>query len=171
MGAGGHRLPSPKASARPHHVVNRARQAGQAMIEYAIVLAFGVIILIQGGDSAPVKQLATAIKDYHEHYSYAMAIAYIPECDYSLAYDKSAGSADIATLTGGIAVGFDRCIDWQNPTVPSLAVSGSLVFDMVPDVKAAIEKIISDAVTDSITNFLSPGNFMKTISFSPADFF
>ena len=162
MGGGG-------VSIRRHGLPKR--QLGQAMIEYAIVLAFGVIILIQGGDNAPVKQLAKAIKDYHEDYGYAMAIAYIPDCDYTLAYDKSATMNDIASLTGGIAVGVDRCIDWQNPKVPSLSVSGSLAFDMVPNVKSAIEKIIGDAVTDSLNNFLNPGSFMTKISFSPGDFF
>ncbi len=142
------------------------------MIEYAIVLAFGVIILIQGGDSAPVKQLATAIKDYHEHYSYAMSIAYIPDCDYQFAYDKSASLNDIATLTGGLAVGFDRCIDWQNPKVPTLAVSGSLAFDMVGNVGDAVKKIITDTIKDSIGGFLDPSNLLgDMIGFSPADFF
>jgi Flp pilus assembly pilin Flp len=156
---------------RRHCLTDLRKQAGQAMIEYGIVLAFGVIILIQGGDNAPVKQLSKAIKDYNEHYGYAMAIAYIPDCDYTLAYDKSASMADIATLTGGIAVGVDRCIDWQNPKVPSLSVSGSMVFDMVPNVEDAIKKVIGDAVTDSINNFLNPASFMTKISFSPSDFF
>ena len=159
------------SAVRRRSLTGLRKQAGQAMIEYAIVLAFGVIILIQGGANAPVKQLATAIKDYHEDYGYAMAIAYIPECDYQLAYDKSAGLNDIATLTGGITVGFDRCIDWQNPKVPSLAVSGSLAFDMVGNVGEAIKKIITDTVEGSIKSFIDPSKLFSKVTFSVSDFF
>ena len=142
------------------------------MIEYAIVLAFGVVILMQGGDNAPIKQVAKAIKDYHEHYSYAMAIAYIPDCDYQLAYDKSSGLNDIATLTGGVTVGFDRCIDWTNPQIPSLSVSGSLAFNMVSNVGDAVKQIITDTIHDSIDGFLDPSNLLSDmLGFSPSDFF
>ena len=141
------------------------------MIEYVIVLAFGVIILIQGGASAPVKQLATAIKDYHQQYTYAMAIAYIPDCDYQFDYGQAQSAADIATLSGSISVGVDRCFDFQNPQVPALSVSGALAFDVVGDVGAAIQKIITDTVEGSIKSFIDPSNLFSAPTFSVSDFF
>lgn len=139
------------------------------MIEYAIVLAFGVIILIQGGANAPVKQLATAIKNYHEHYTYAMAIAYIPDCDYQFDYGKSQSLADIGSIGASISVGVDRCFDFQDPKLPALSVN--LAFDVVGNVGDAVKKIITDSVTASITNFLDPSSFMSSITFKPSDFF
>jgi hypothetical protein len=161
------------------------RQAGQAMIEYMVVLAFAVIVLIKpfsfddvnnpnatADQGPPLKQVATAIKDYHKHYSYAMSIAYIPDCDYQLALDKSSSLADIAGLTGNVAVGVDRCIDWTNPQFPALSVTGSLTFNIVSDVGAAVEKIITDTIKDSIDGFLDPSSlFGSAFSFKPSDFF
>lgn len=160
-------------------------QAGQAMIEYMIVLAFGVIVLLKpfsyndvanpnatATEAPALQQVARAIRDYHEHYTYAMAIAYIPDCNYSTALDKSATLGDIASLTGGVTVGFDRCVDWMNPQIPSLSVSGSLAFGLASNLGDAIKDIIVDTVKDSIDGFLDPSNLLSGIaSFGPGDFF
>jgi len=161
------------------------RQAGQAMIEYIVVLAFGVIVLTKpfayndvANPNAPateapaLQQVAKAIRDYHEHYSYAMSIAYIPDCDYQLALDKSASLADIASITGGITAGFDRCIDWTNPQIPALSLSGSLAFDLASNVGDAVKQIITDTIKDSIDGVLDPSNLLSDIvGFSPSNFF
>lgn len=143
------------------------------MIEYIVVLAFGVIILMQGGNSAPVKQVATAIKDYHEHYSYAMSIAYIPDCDYQLSLDKSTTLGDIVTLTGGATIGFDRCIDWTNPKIPDISISNFIAkLDLTDNIKDAVQKIITDTIKDSIDGFLDPSNLLSDmVGFKPSDFF
>ena len=155
------------------------------MIEYMVVLAFAVIVLIKpfsyndaNNPNAPateapaLTQVTTAIKDYHQHYTYAMSIAYIPDCDYQTSLDKSASLADIASLTGGITVGFDRCIDWTNPQIPALSVSGSLAFDLASSVGDAIKQIITDTIKDSIDGFLDPSSLLGDMAgFSPSDFF
>ncbi len=155
------------------------------MIEYMVVLAFGVIVLIKPfsysditNPNAPatelpaLQQVAKAIRDYHEHYTYAMSIAYIPDCDYQTSLDKSVSMADIASLTGGITVGFDRCIDWTNPQIPALSVSGSMAFDLASNVGDAVKKIITDTIKDSIDGFLDPSNLLgDMVGFSPSDFF
>lgn len=157
------------------HFRQRRRCLGQAAIEYLVVLAFGVIVLLKPfsyddvtNAGAPAKeapalqQLSTAIKDYHKHYTYAMAIAAIPDCDYQFAYDKSARAGDIATLTGGVAVGFDRCIDWSNPTISGLSVSGSFGVDFhVPtSVGGAIGKMVTDMIDSALKDFLNPAGFL-----------
>ena len=165
--------------------VGRKRQGGQAMIEYMVVLAFAVIVLIKpfsyddvnnpnatANQQPALKQVATAIKDYHEHYTYAMSIAYIPDCDYTYALDKSASVNDIASLTGNVAIGVDRCIDWTNPQFPAISVSGSLVFNIVSNVGDAVKKVITDTIKDSIDGFLDPSSlFGSAFSFKPSDFF
>lgn len=177
-------LPTPAPRAGATGRLSR-RQAGQAMIEYMVVLAFGVIVLIKpfsyndvtnpnatATEAPALQQVVRAIRDYHEHYTYAMSIAYIPDCDYSAALDKSASLGDIASLTGGVTVGFDRCIDWLNPQIPSLSVSGSLAFDLASNLGDAVKNIIVDTVKDSIDGFLDPSNLLSGMaSFSPGDFF
>jgi hypothetical protein len=157
-------------------------QGGQAMIEYIVVLAFSVILLIKpfnyndvANPGAPatqgsaVKQLADAIKGYHRHYSYAMAIASIPDCDYQFAYDKSSSASEIGALTAGITVGFDRCIDWQNPSVPGLTVSGDLAVTLASNLTNVIQNMITQMITDSIHDFLDPSNLLGDMlqSFNP----
>jgi hypothetical protein len=153
----------------------RRRCLGQAAIEYLVVLAFGVIVLLKpfsyddvtspgapANEAPALQQLSTAIKDYHKHYTYAMAIAAIPDCDYQFAYDKSAKVGDVATLTGGIAVGFDRCIDWSNPTIPGLSVSGTFGadFNVPTSIKEAIGKMVTDMIDSALKDFLNPAGFL-----------
>lgn len=51
------------------------RQAGQSSIEYIIVVAMGVLILIEGGSSAPVLAVAAAIKDAYQGFAYAISLS------------------------------------------------------------------------------------------------
>lgn len=163
------------------HILSRRSRprasGGQAMIEYLVVLAFGVIVIMQGGSATedpPVKKLATAIKDYHKHYTYAMAIASIPDCDYQLAYDKSATVADVLSLSGGVTVGFDRCVDWQNITdlpLPSIDLSSSVKLETA-SIKSAIQQKITDTISGFIGQFVNPSGLLDDmLNFSPSDFF
>lgn len=167
---------------RPQLGLTGRRQSGQAIIEYVVVLAFGVILLLKpfslndtttpgaAADQQPaLKQLANAIKDYHKHYSYAMAIASIPDCDYQFAYDKSSSVGDIGALAGGITVGFDRCLDWQNPQIPGLSVSGDLTMTLASNVQSAIQTMVTDMINDSISDFVNPSGLLGDMlgSFNP----
>ncbi len=82
----------------------RRRSAGQAMIEYLVVLMVGVIVLVTGNDP-PIQKLATAIKEYYTDYSYAISIANMPNC-YNV---KSAA---------GVTVTVDKCLDLKEPKWP-----------------------------------------------------
>ena len=164
------------------------RQTGQAMIEYMVVLAFGVIVLIKPfsyndvsnpnatADQAPaLQQVAQAVRDYHQHYTYALSIAYIPDCDYTYALDKSVSAADIASLTGNAAISTDRCINWSNPQIPGVSVSGALSF-VLPTSPSAVTSAIGDMITQSISSsisgFLDPSSLLSGMfNFSPSDFF
>jgi len=48
---------------------------GQSAIEYFIVTAFAVIILIEGGNSSPVQNVITAIKESYQGFTYALGYA------------------------------------------------------------------------------------------------
>jgi hypothetical protein len=157
----------------------RQRSLGQAMIEYLVVLSFGVVVIMQGGtatEDPPIKKLATAIRDYHKHYSYAMSIASIPDCDYQLAYDKSLDIAGVNVLTGQIAVGFDRCIDWTNPQIPAIDTSSIVTALGIPTTLSDVGNLISTVTDQIISGFISDfsnpvGLLDDMFGFSPSDFF
>jgi hypothetical protein len=48
---------------------------GQSMIEYFIVTAFTVLILIEGADSSVIQSVVKAIKQAYEGFTYAMGLA------------------------------------------------------------------------------------------------
>ena len=51
------------------------RQRGQSTIEYTIVVAMAVLILIEGGASAPVAEVIAAMKSAYQGFVYAMSLA------------------------------------------------------------------------------------------------
>ncbi len=54
---------------------SRRRMLGQSMMEYFVVTAFTVIILIEGADSSVIQSLVTAMKEAYEGFSYAMGFS------------------------------------------------------------------------------------------------
>jgi len=51
----------------------RGRQRGQSSAEYVIVTMLAVLVLVQGGDSSPINQLASAMKDAYRGFAYAIS--------------------------------------------------------------------------------------------------
>jgi len=49
------------------------RQRGQSSVEYIVVTAFGILILIEGGDSAPVAEVVMALKNAYRGFAYAIS--------------------------------------------------------------------------------------------------
>jgi Flp pilus assembly pilin Flp len=52
-----------------------SRQRGQTSLEYFVVVAFGVLVLIEGGNSSAMSQVVTALKDLYQGYAYAISYA------------------------------------------------------------------------------------------------
>lgn len=147
---------------------------GQASVEYIVVLAFGVMVLLKPFSYADVanpgatpteasalKQVATAIKDYHKHYTYALAIAAIPECDYT--YTTSSDQWTPTEIqnylpTIDLTASVDRCIDWQHPALPTPAISISPFPALPSSFGDAIKTIVEAAVDEAVNNLLKPEN-------------
>jgi len=53
----------------------KVRQAGQSSAEYIIVTTFAILVLIEGGSSAPVTELVTAMKNAYRGFAYAISYA------------------------------------------------------------------------------------------------
>jgi len=170
------------ATRRPAGALRRLRRAfsGQASVEYVVVLAFGVMALLQPfsnpdtpGQPAEsvLKQVARAIKDYHTHYTYALAIATIPDCDYN--YSTSVADwapAEIKTLFPDLpnitaTAGIDRCIDWQNPALPSPSISISPFPTLPSSFGDAIKTIVTEAVDKAVNDLLKPENIASAVGF------
>ena len=147
---------------------------GQASIEYIVVLAFGVIVLLKPfsysdvtnpnatkTEAPALKQVATAIKDYHKQYTYALAIAAIPECDYT--YTTSSDQWTPAAIqtylpTIDLTASIDRCIDWQNPALPTPSISISPFPSLPSSFADAIKTIVTEAVDKAVNDLLKPEN-------------
>ena len=56
-------------------IARRARQRGQTSIEYFVVIAFGILVLIEGGNASAVSQVVTSLKDLYQGYTYAISYA------------------------------------------------------------------------------------------------
>lgn len=148
--------------------------SGQASIEYIVVLVFGVMVLLKPFSYADVsnsnattteapalKQVATAIKDYHKHYTYALAIAAIPECDYSYATSSDQWTpAEIQNYlpTIDLTANIDRCLDWQNPALPTPSISISPFPNLPSSFGDALKTIVTEAVDKAVNDLLKPEN-------------
>ncbi|RJG05331.1 hypothetical protein D3870_04235 [Noviherbaspirillum cavernae] len=86
----------------------RRKQGGQSFMEYLVVLAFGVIVLV-AGPNPPIQQLAKAIRDYYTDYSYAISISSMPNC-----FASTSGGA--AGVSGTVTT--DKCLDLSDPKWP-----------------------------------------------------
>jgi hypothetical protein len=171
-----------------------ACHAGQAMIEYLVVLAFSVLLLIRPfpaselNPNAPPGQtqgsvvdlLAQAIRDYHQHYSFAMSIAYIPNCTYTLSADQTAIQSRIPQtiwplssfpITATASVTFDRCIDLLNPQIPMPSASSfsfGLDFD---NITSDIASLMLSSVKSALSSYDPAGMLGSLINFDPSSFF
>jgi hypothetical protein len=159
----------------------RSRSAGQASVEYIVVLAFGVMVLLKpfsysdvtdpnaAKTEAPaLKQLSMAIKDYHKHYTYALAIAAIPECDYSYATSSDQWTpTEIQKYlpTIDLTASIDRCLDWQNPVLPTPTISISPFPSLPSSFGDAIKTIVTEAVDKAVNDLLKPENIAGALGF------
>lgn len=53
----------------------RVGQRGQSSMEYTVVVAVAVMVLITGGNTAPVSELVAAMKGVFEGFTYAIGYA------------------------------------------------------------------------------------------------
>lgn len=56
-------------------ISRRATQQGQSSMEYTVVIAVAVMVLITGGTSAPVSELVAAMKSVYQGFTYAIGYA------------------------------------------------------------------------------------------------
>jgi Flp pilus assembly pilin Flp len=57
------------------NIASRSRQRGQTSLEYFVVVAFGILVLIEGGKSSAISQVTTALQDLFQGYGYAISFS------------------------------------------------------------------------------------------------
>lgn len=65
----------------PSSIHTACRQAGQSMVEYTVVLVFGVMVLTTGPGGDVILQLTDVIKNKYQGYSYSVSLSYPPNYD------------------------------------------------------------------------------------------
>ena len=65
---------------RPAVLSSPRRQSGQSMVEYTVILAFGIMVLTSGG-SDRIIQLLDVINDLYSGYSYSISLSDTPDQD------------------------------------------------------------------------------------------
>ena len=67
-------------------MTNLIRQTGQSMVEYTVVLVFGVLALTTGPSGDVIKELLDVIKENYRGYSYALSLSEAPDFDSAADY-------------------------------------------------------------------------------------
>ncbi len=73
-------------------------QAGQAMVEYVIVLVFGVMLLTIGPGGDVLLDLLAVVNDNHQGYSYAASLSTLPQFDSLGEYVLDANGENITAV-------------------------------------------------------------------------
>ena len=73
----------------------KSNQLGQAMIEYTIVVLFGILILTTGPMKDVIVELFEAIENNYKGYSYAISLNDLPMADKERLYEKLLDSMNV----------------------------------------------------------------------------
>lgn len=65
----------------------RRSQIGQSMVEYTVVLVFGVLALTTGPSGDAIQDLLDVIKENYRGYSYGMSLSEAPDYDSAAQYE------------------------------------------------------------------------------------
>ena len=73
-------------------------QKGQGMVEYVVVLMFGVMVLTMGPGGDVLLDLLHVINDNHQGYSYASSLSTLPQYDNLGEYILETNDDDITAV-------------------------------------------------------------------------
>lgn len=111
------------------------RQLGQSMVEYTVILAFGVMVLTSGG-SDRIVQLLDIINDLYSGYSYSISLSDTPDHDTLYDYlndpdvDSPIDPSDIVDKIGQYTnfPTLDEFPTGDLPTSPADILDGAISF-------------------------------------------
>lgn len=89
-------------------------EKGQAMAEYIVVLAFGVMVLTMGPGGDVLLDLLGVMNDKYQGYSYATSLSTIPDHDNLAEYMLEKNAEDITAVENKLKELYDKV-----PTSPT----------------------------------------------------
>ena len=98
-----------------------AQQTGQGMVEYVVVLVFGVMILTVGPGGDVLLDLLAVMNDNHQGYSYAASLSTLPDQDNA---GEAYGDLLITALSSEIPGGFTGFEVPEMPTMDDIIAEG-----------------------------------------------
>jgi hypothetical protein len=96
-------------------------QIGQAMAEYVVVLAFGVMMLTMGPGGDVLLDLLGVVNDNYQGYSYATSLSTIPDHDNLAEYMLEKNAEDITAVENKLKELYDKV-----PTSPTFEFPSEL---------------------------------------------
>ena len=84
---------------RSSMVCFRRRERGQSMVEYMVVLAFGVMVLTSGPGADVIEALTDVVNENYRGYSYAMSLSPLPDYDSASAHSLALGTEGVDAQT------------------------------------------------------------------------
>ncbi len=141
---------------RPQYSAPIRHPYGQAMVEYTVILAFGLLVLLgPGGDV--LRDLADVMKNNYRGYTYAMSMSPLPDFDtgpelreyvegLNLEPQLDEQSLDLLTVDPG-----------QDAVTAALSPLSNLTgqFNNIDDVLGALPEV-QDIITDMAGDAISP---------------
>ena len=98
---------------------NNFRQGGQAMVEYVVVLMFGVMVLTIGPGGDVLLDLLGVMHDNHQGYSYASSLSDLPQYDNLGEYILESNGEDISAVENKLKQLYDSVPSSPNFDFPS----------------------------------------------------
>lgn len=124
------------------------RQLGQSMIEYCIVVTFGVLTLTTGPMKDVIVEIIDTIKNNFEGYSYAISLSDMPDADNSSELKAWLESRGVPPEQAAYLA--------QNP-FDLMQVLEKVNVSSLPDLKEGLDLIMEQTG-------LSPSDFLEGIS-------
>jgi hypothetical protein len=124
------------------------RQLGQSMIEYCVVVTFGVLTLTTGPMKDVIIEIIGTIKNKFEGYSYAISLSDTPDAD---------NSAELRTWLESRGVPPDQAAYLAQNPFDLMAMLEQYNIPSIPDLQEGLDQIEEQTG-------LSPSDFLEGLS-------
>ena len=104
-------------------------QSGQGMVEYVVVLVFGVMVLTIGPGGDALLDLLAVMNDNHQGYSYAASLSTLPDHDNLGEYILEANGENITAVENKLKELYDMVPSNPSFEFPDMPNSASDILE------------------------------------------
>lgn len=105
------------------------RQRGQGMVEYVVVLVFGVMVMTVGPGGDVLLDLLGVMNDKYQGYSYATSLSTLPDHDNLADYMIDSGIIDPGDLVNAL----EEYTSFPTLDVPDLDMGKDYLIDQITE--------------------------------------